>query len=80
MELHKNEEIHILVGQMGINACIKSLNNPDNGCSTKTSAFDTTAIMRKDAIGEIHMNRENFIKFGAGGGGGASFIFLVRII
>lgn len=68
IELHKDEEIYILVGQSGEHACIKSMGLPDESCTS--SATDYPDKIR--GIQTISIDN------GAGGGGGASYVFLVR--
>lgn len=77
IELHKNEEMNILVGQSGLNACLKSMSNSDETCSKMTSNDTSVEIPSKSKTHEIHQNRDSLIHSGAGGGGGASYVFLV---
>lgn len=69
IELHKDEEIYILVGQNGEHACIKSMGLQDASCATENKYSETNKV--KDIL-------NIYIENGAGGGGGASFVFLVR--
>lgn len=75
MELHKDEEIHILVGQMGEHACIKSMSITDQGCSPRIPKYPENP---KDSVLIINQLRNSLLENGAGGGGGASFVFLVN--
>lgn len=72
IELHKDEEIYVLVGQMGENACIKSMGSHDEGCSS--SQID---VPKEEKTRFINNMRHDLLEGGAGGGGGASFVFLV---
>jgi anaplastic lymphoma kinase len=74
MELHKDEEIYILVGQKGENACIKSMGISDEGCSPRFPKYSDSP---KDSVSIINQLRNGLLENGAGGGGGASFVFLV---
>jgi hypothetical protein len=70
IELHKDEEIYILVGQQGEHACIKSMGLQDESCAP---------LNTKQSQGpKVHMVKDIYIDNGAGGGGGGSFVFLVR--
>jgi anaplastic lymphoma kinase len=73
IELHKDEEIYVLVGQMGENACIKSMGIHDEGCTSKQLDLPKEAKTRF-----INNMRHDLLDGGAGGGGGASYVFLVR--
>lgn len=78
MELHKDEEIYVLVGQMGEHACIKSLGNERNEpCSPRLPKHPDNVI---DSVSIINKFRNDLLENGAGGGGGASFVFLVGIL
>lgn len=69
IELHKDEEIYILVGQSGEHACVKSMGMQDESCATLNS---------KPSQGpKVHLVKDIYIENGAGGGGGGSFVFLV---
>lgn len=70
IELHKDEEIYILVGQNGEHACIKSMGLQDESCVTGNSKYAE--------LPKVHLVKDIYIENGAGGGGGASFVFLVR--
>lgn len=78
MELHKDEEIYVLVGQMGEHACIKSMGNERNEpCSSRLPKHPENV---KDSVSIINKFRNDLLENGAGGGGGASFVFLVGIL
>lgn len=69
IELHKDEEIYILVGQSGEHACIKSMGLQDESCAS---------LNAKQSQGpKVQMVKDIYIDNGAGGGGGGSFVFLV---
>lgn len=70
LELHKDEEIFILVGQTGEHACIKSMGMQDKLCSS-------VGEPKTNEGSKVHDVKNMFIENGAGGGGGASFVFLV---
>lgn len=72
MELRKNEELFFLVGQQGESACIKSFGVVDD-CRNE----DLTSVRHKSKIEQL---KRAGIRNGAGGGGGASFVFLVSTI
>lgn len=73
IELHKDEEINVLVGQMGENACIKSMGMHDERCSSKQ--IDLSLDSKTRLINNL---KHELLDGGAGGGGGASFVFLVK--
>lgn len=60
IELHKDEEIHILVGQSGENACIKSLGIQDESCASPKDNENSKE-------GNIRKVNELFIENGGGG-------------
>lgn len=70
IELRKDEEIYILVGQSGEHACIKSMGLPDESC--------TSSNVKYAEQNKISLIKQIYIDNGAGGGGGASYVFLVR--
>lgn len=74
LELHKDEEIYILVGQRGEHACIKSMGYRDKGCESKggRNSFDKSANSK---IGQL---KNLVIEDGAGGGGGGTFVYLLN--
>lgn len=75
LELHKNEELYILVGQQGENACIKSLSaGREEGCGVDGEELD---LSKYSFSSKQHMVKNIYIENGAGGGGGGSFVFLV---
>lgn len=75
LELHKDEEIYILVGQSGEHACIKSMGYRDESCETRNKQLnlDTTWMHSK-----TQQVKNTIIEEGAGGGGGGTYVFLVR--
>ncbi|XP_070504088.1 tyrosine-protein kinase receptor-like [Chironomus tepperi] len=76
MELHKDEEIYVLVGQMGEHACIKSMGNERNEpCSPRLPKLPENV---KDSVSIINKFRNDLLENGAGGGGGGSFVFLMN--
>lgn len=72
LELHKNEELYLLVGQAGEHACIKSIGYRDEGCEVTEKRPNELYHSKTDMVRNI------VIEDGAGGGGGGTFIFLVR--
>lgn len=70
IELHKDEEIYILVGQNGEHACIKSMGLQDPSCAQPNAKFGE--------LSKVQLVKNIYIENGAGGGGGASYVFLVR--
>ncbi|XP_011203998.2 tyrosine-protein kinase receptor [Bactrocera dorsalis] len=76
LELHKNEELYILVGQQGENACIKSLSaGREEGCGADGEELD---LSKYSFSSKQHMVKNIYIENGAGGGGGGSFVFLLN--
>lgn len=80
LELHKNEEIYVLVGQNGEHACIRSmLPRDDDSCEPLNGRNGTTIQYNPlTTSSRIHMARNIVIENGAGGGGGGSFVFLLN--
>lgn len=72
LELHKDEEIYILVGQSGEHACIKSIGYRDETCEPKNKQYPME-------ITKIRHVKNTVIEDGAGGGGGGSYVFLVSV-
>ena len=77
LELHKNEELYILVGQQGENGCIKSLGYKEDGCGSNEAQSD---LKKYSFTSKQHMLKNMSFEFGAGGGGGASYVFLVSSV
>ncbi|EAA00311.5 AGAP012070-PA, partial [Anopheles gambiae str. PEST] len=75
LELHKDEEIYILVGQSGEHACIKSMGYRDESCETRNKQLnlDTTWMHSK-----TQQVKNTIIEEGAGGGGGGTYVFLLN--
>lgn len=73
LELHKDEEIYILVGQSGEHACIKSMGLRDETCEPKNKQYPHDLYFSK-----THQVKNTVIEDGAGGGGGGTYVFLVR--
>lgn len=71
MELRKNEELFFLVGQQGENACVKTFGVVDD---CRNEEFNTQIVRHKSKIEQL---KRVGIRNGAGGGGGASYVFLV---
>ncbi|KAH8298472.1 hypothetical protein KR044_005153 [Drosophila immigrans] len=75
LELHKNEELYLLVGQQGENACIKSMSiHKEAGCGTEHDLDLAQYSFRS----KQDMVKNIYIENGAGGGGGGSFVFLLN--
>ncbi|XP_053962484.1 tyrosine-protein kinase receptor [Anastrepha ludens] len=74
LELHKNEELYILVGQQGENACIKSLSVKEDGCGPDAELD----LSKYSFSSKQHMVKNIYIENGAGGGGGGSYVFLLN--
>lgn len=71
LELHKNEEIYILAGQKGENACIKSMGYRDEDCESRDrNVFDKAINSKTKQVKNL------VIEDGAGGGGGGTFVFI----
>ncbi|KAM7344585.1 anaplastic lymphoma kinase [Cochliomyia hominivorax] len=75
LELHKNEELYILVGQQGENACIKSLGYKEDGCGSNDPDLD---LSKYSFSSKQHMLKNMNLEYGAGGGGGGSYVFLLN--
>lgn len=52
IELHKDEEIYILVGQNGEHACIKSMGIQDESCSTE--AIKHSDLPKTHLVKDVH--------------------------
>lgn len=76
LELHKHEEIYVLVGQSGEHACIKSIGYRDEGCDEDK---DVNKQLSESFHSKTHLVKNIKIEDGAGGGGGGSFVFLVSL-
>ena len=78
LELHKNEEINLLIGQKGEAACLKSMSpQDDEGCSVPSQQPDYSMAPAKS---KTHLVKQIYIENGAGGGGGGTYVFLVRLL
>ncbi|XP_055595581.1 tyrosine-protein kinase receptor [Uranotaenia lowii] len=73
LELHKDEEIYILVGQSGEHACIKSMGYRDETCEIKNKQYTKELYTSK-----THEVKNTVIEDGAGGGGGGTYVFLLN--
>lgn len=73
LELHKDEEIYILVGQSGEHACIKSMGLRDESCETKNKQYASDQFTSK-----TQQVKNTVIEDGAGGGGGGTYVFLLN--
>lgn len=65
-ELHKDEEIYILVGQKGEDAC------------TKTACNKSPADKSDDINSKTKQVKDLIFEEMAGGGGGATYVFLIN--
>lgn len=73
LELHRDEEIHVLIGQTGEHACIKSMGTRDKECEQReVEVFDQH---RKSKTKQV---KNMIIEDGAGGGGGATYVFVLN--
>uniref|UniRef100_A0A1B0CWR4 receptor protein-tyrosine kinase n=1 Tax=Lutzomyia longipalpis TaxID=7200 RepID=A0A1B0CWR4_LUTLO len=73
IELHKDEEIFVLVGQSGEHACIKSMGYRDESCEPISDSREDDRYTSK-----THKVKNTVIEDGAGGGGGGTFVFLLN--
>uniref|UniRef100_A0AAG5DV41 Tyrosine-protein kinase receptor n=1 Tax=Anopheles atroparvus TaxID=41427 RepID=A0AAG5DV41_ANOAO len=73
LELHKDEEIYILVGQSGEHACIKSMGYRDGSCEIRNKQLVDTWMHSK-----TQQVKNTIIEEGAGGGGGGTYVFLLN--
>lgn len=64
IELHKDEEIYILVGQSGENACIRSMGMQDAVCAAISMTDDDETLRRGQNIRRVN---EMYIENGGGG-------------
>lgn len=74
LELHKDEEIYILVGQSGEHACIKSMGLRDESCEAMNKQYVSDHFFSK-----TQQVKNTVIDDGAGGGGGGTYVFLVGV-
>lgn len=74
LELHKDEEIQILVGQSGEHACVKSMGIPDPACILMNKKYSEQS---KHLNLKLKALAETSFENGGGGGGGGSYVFLV---
>uniref|UniRef100_A0A182QVV8 Tyrosine-protein kinase receptor n=1 Tax=Anopheles farauti TaxID=69004 RepID=A0A182QVV8_9DIPT len=74
LELHKDEEIYILVGQSGEHACIKSMGIRDESCETRNKQVIHDTRMHSKTL----QVKNTIIEEGAGGGGGGTYVFLLN--
>lgn len=73
-ELHKDEQIYVLVGQQGESACIKSFLHRDSDCeSSRNDDKLSTANSKTKQVKDIVIDEGT-----GGGGGGATFVFLLN--
>ncbi|XP_053620906.1 tyrosine-protein kinase receptor [Plodia interpunctella] len=71
-ELHHSEQIYMLIGQQGLNACKKTLSAQESQeCSRKQN--DSLQIFTS----KTHEVRNTQVIDGGGGGGGATYVFLL---
>lgn len=73
LELRKDEEIYMLVGQSGQHACIKSMGYRDDDCEPKvnnSTEYDHNKVTNLKRVKNI------IIDDGAGGGGGGTFVYI----
>lgn len=77
-ELHKDEQIYILVGQQGESACIKSFLHREDNCETNSNDDKpSNANSKTKQVKDIVID-EGTSGGGGGGGGGGSFVFLLN--
>lgn len=79
IELRKDEEIYMLVGQSGQHACIKSMGYRDEDCEPKEKN-STEVDFHKSKTGNFQRVKNIVIDDGAGGGGGGTFVYLLNSI
>lgn len=73
LELHKDEDIYMLVGQRGEHACIKSMGYRDKECEPRNKhAYDPHSNSKTKQVKNL------LIEDGAGGGGGGTYVFLLN--
>lgn len=73
LELHKDEDIYILVGQHGEHACFKSMGYRDKECQPiNRNANKTQSNSKTQEVKNL------VIMDGAGGGGGGTYVFLLN--
>uniref|UniRef100_A0A182P1D0 receptor protein-tyrosine kinase n=1 Tax=Anopheles epiroticus TaxID=199890 RepID=A0A182P1D0_9DIPT len=75
LELHKDEEIYILVGQSGEHACIKSMGSRDESCETRNKQLNMDPSRMHSKTQQV---KNTIIEEGAGGGGGGTYVFLLN--
>lgn len=74
LELHKDEEIYVLIGQKGEHACIKSMGYRDKECEP----METNKMAKANS--KTKQVKNMVIEDGAGGGGGATFVFVLNAV
>ncbi|XP_050674682.1 leukocyte tyrosine kinase receptor [Leptidea sinapis] len=72
-ELHRSEQIYMLVGQPGLNACKKTLSAQEGHDCSRRDNNDTYQIFTS----KTHEIRNTHVSDGGGGGGGATYVFLL---
>ncbi|XP_045540777.1 ALK tyrosine kinase receptor [Papilio machaon] len=72
-ELHHGENIYILVGQPGLNACKKTLSAQESHECSRRQPNETQQIFTS----KTHEVRNTQVHDGGGGGGGATFVFVI---
>lgn len=84
LELHRDEEIHILVGQKGEHACIKSMGYREKECEAAaaehSSAGLTAAVAAAAGVTKAKQVHHMRIDDGAGGGGGGTYAFVLNSV
>lgn len=74
LELHRDEEIHMLIGQKGEHACIKSMGYRDRECEPPRDMEPND----KGRSSKTKQVKNLVIEDGAGGGGGATYVFVLN--
>ncbi|XP_017761306.1 PREDICTED: leukocyte tyrosine kinase receptor isoform X2 [Eufriesea mexicana] len=70
IELEKGEQLYFMVGQAGIDACLKTLEQKSDNCSASSPPSGFFSI--------VHEIKKIKIEDGGGGGGGATYIFTIK--
>lgn len=78
LELHKDEEIHFLIGQKGEHACIKSMGYREKECDQQPEPVVDSAAGTPLSLSKTKLVHHMFVEDGAGGGGGATFAFVLN--
>ncbi|KAL6421509.1 hypothetical protein ACFW04_014280 [Cataglyphis niger] len=75
IELQKGDQLYFIVGQAGIDACLKNLGMKINNCQVPGQSHEASMLYLASKVREV---KKVEFKNGGGGGGGASVIFALK--